>query len=370
MIFSRTSLTVRLPHVYFRLVLLRIACPALVLIGVTCAALAEPGPALVRIAGSGWIGDGPTKVADALGLFNGQRDAASPETVRVEYYPTGKQAFDALLAGSAEFALAASPPVARAVLGHRHAPDEMRSDVVILASVALSNYTHYVVARRSHGVTSAADLAGKRLGLEFGTAAHYGWEQFADHHRIASERVHLVDLPYHEQAEALVAGEVDAVLAWNPTASDLKERLAADGVVITMRPIDTINWLLVSQRAYVEAHERLTARIVGAYVAAVRRIGEDPEAMRALHSRIRGIPISQLEAFEAGVFWSVAVDWSILTNMDAAFDWWRRHDSRFAHVRKPSPTRYLVARHLLAVAPDHVQLPSYLYAADAPVGAR
>ncbi|MDZ7769928.1 MAG: hypothetical protein U5K38_12990 [Woeseiaceae bacterium] len=91
----------------------------------------------LRIAGSSWVADAPTKVADQLGAFN---PPGITPVIHVVNYDSGQQALASLLAGESDFALAASTPIASELLRSAVA-GEPESTFVVLASVSLSNRT-------------------------------------------------------------------------------------------------------------------------------------------------------------------------------------------------------------------------------------
>ena len=164
----------------------------------------NPSP-LVRIAGSHWIMDAPTKVAAAEGYFN----VPGHEEPRVEasYHASGRDALAALLRGEAEYALVAPTPVARALLDHLDYPDQNPA-IVVLASLGISSASHYIIARRDRGIQQKADLKGKRLGLLKKSSAHFSWNLTERLYGLEEGSVILVDLPVQEQAVALSAGDV------------------------------------------------------------------------------------------------------------------------------------------------------------------
>lgn len=63
---------------------------------------AAPDSKPLYIAGSSWVADAPTKVADQLGAFN---DPGISPQIKVVNYNSGKEALSSLLAGDSDFAI-------------------------------------------------------------------------------------------------------------------------------------------------------------------------------------------------------------------------------------------------------------------------
>lgn len=313
----------------------------------------------MRIAGSDWVVDAPTKVAEALGHFNPD-DADSGGTIRVDYYNSGQEALRRLLNGEAEFALVATTPVAIALLEQTDTvPAE--PDIVILASVGLSNQSHYVVAARDRGIKVPHDLIGKRIGLMKNTSGHYGWSQFAGFHGIDDAAVELVQVPVEQHASALRDGAVDAVVSWDPWAAGVRESLGDNAVNFSTRQVYTVNWLLITRLATARHDPALTDRVLRGYLRAIELIHADPERARQLHSEVGGVPVETLARQDRHVIWNLGLNWSVLANMEAQFDWLATRPE-LADRPRPTPDRYLEAEPLARVAPRHLMLPPYLHA--------
>lgn len=340
----------------------RVAAPlTLLAVAIVMPAVAANGGAeTIGIAGSHWIGDAPTKVADALGYFDAERSPASPEAIRVGSFNSGKQALEALLRGEAEFALSATTPVAHAVMARNRSPHASPDDIVVLASIALSSQSHYVLAMRSRGIRAPADLAGKRVGIMFGTATHFGWHQFARLHRIPAHAVTLKNMPVDQLGPGLLAGTVDAIVLWDPWGESIRHRLGADAMEFLTQPVQTVNWLLVARRATVTQHGALVERILRAYLRAIDFIAAEPERAWQIHADATGASLQSLQAAGRRVIWTAELNWSVLANMEAQFEWLHARPG-FDGMVRPGPANYLEAGPLSRVAPARVRLPALLY---------
>jgi len=319
---------------------------------------AGPGTVVspVRIGGSGWIADAPTKIADALDYFNHPATGGTTPAIEVEYYDSGKQALEAMLAGKVEFALAATVPLASALMTKSQAALEP----VILASVALSNQSHVVVTASGGRIVEPADLEGRRVGMLRGTSAEYAWSRFVALHGVDPNSVEVVDMPVSSLVDATLAGSIDAAVLWDPWAARLQARLGDDGTVFSTRSLHTVNWLLLTRRSRLRESPAVADRVVRGLLRAVELIHHEPDRARRLHSELGGVPLEVLAPLEDKVIWNVGLDWSVLANMQAQFTWLRskRHADGLA---VPSPDRYLEPSVLARVAPERVHLPPYLY---------
>ncbi len=319
----------------------------------------ETGARITRIAGSDWVVDAPTKVADALGYFNPD-DADSGDTIRVDHYHSGQEALQQLLRGEAEFALAATTPVAIALLGQVDAALAV-PEIVILASVGLSNQSHYIVAARDRGIKVPHDLLGKRIGLMRDTSGHYGWSRFAGFHGLADAAITLIDVPVDRHRNALHDGTVDAVVSWDPWAAGVRESLGDNAVTFSTRQVYTVNWLLLTRPDTARHLPVLTDRVLRGYLRAIELIRADPEQARRLHSQVGGVPVEALAQQDRHVIWNLGLNWSVLANMEAQFDWLATRPE-LADRPRPTPDRYLEGEPLARVAPRHLMLPPYLHA--------
>lgn len=325
-----------------------------VLFAFACAApvAADAGTDRVRVAGSGWIVDAPTRIADRLGLFSAHAAELQTSGIDAVYADSGQQALHWLLEGDVQFALAAPAPVALALLER----EPGASDPVVLASVGLSNQSHYLVVPAESGIGSPDELRGRRLGVPLGTSAHFVWTRFALQAGLAEADVELVDLAIADHARGLADGSVDAVLGWDPWAAELVDQLGEGASRMLLEAPYAVDWLLVTTRAQLQRDPAAAAAVLRAYLEANELIARDPDEARAVHAEARGVLPAALEPLEVGVIWDLALGWRVLAGIEAQFDWLAPGNGA-----RPAPRRYLAAGPLLQVAPEAVTIPPYLY---------
>ncbi|WP_168927432.1 ABC transporter substrate-binding protein [Nitrincola alkalilacustris] len=314
----------------------------------------------VRLGGSGWVADAPTKVADLKGYFN--PDSAEPP-IEVLYFNSGKEALESLLRGDLEVALAATSPVAIQLLRTSEQVGADGDDLVILSSVSLSNQSHYIIAAADRGIHSAEELNGRRVGVMLGTSAHFAWYRFAITHALMKSEITLVDIPISEQSQRLLAGEVDAVVSWDPWGLQIQQALAGNAVTFTAREIHTVDWLIVTRRGFAEANPDLMDRILSGYAMAIEFIQKQPESARQLHADFSGLPSAELAQMEQGIIWRMALNWAVLANVEAQFQWLNTWPE-YTDTLPPAPARYLHAEPFNRVIPGGVTLPFYMHSVD------
>jgi ABC-type nitrate/sulfonate/bicarbonate transport system substrate-binding protein len=333
------------------------------------AMLALPGSAwpederqVVRLAGSAWVGDGPTKVADALGLFN---QGLRPGDPRIEVLDLGSglEAVQMLMRGEVELALAATTPVALALIGAVDGPGSDLKEPVVLASLALSNQTHKLVMHPERAVAAPGELAGRRIGVMHSTSSHFGWSLFASFHGLDGDRVELVDLPVSRMGAALLNNQIDAALIWEPWDRIVAEELGQTLPEFPLRMLYTVNWLLLTDRQFAQTNPELLARVLRAYLAALAFIDSQPDEAARLHAERAGLPLAELTRRTDGILWRMGMNWSVLVNLGAQFEWLASWPA-LAGRPIPEPGEYLLAAPLARLAPELVTLPDYLLISD------
>ena len=316
---------------------------------------------MVHIAGSAWVGDAPTWIADQSGLFNHGLADGEPR-IAIQLHGSGLEALEYLLEGKAEFALAATTPTALALAGLLDGTKGQPAPIAVLASIALSNQSHYVVSPAGHGIQTPADLVGRRVAIMHGTSSHFGWTQFTAFHGLDDADIELINMPVADMAAGLKAGDIDAAVIWQPWDLSLRQALDDPVTILPMRMLYTINWLLLAHRDFISEHPDVAERVLRAYVKAIELIDSDPVRAAQLHSAAIGVEVDALAPLAERMLWRVSMNWSVLVNLGTQFEWLASWPS-LSEIVTPQPRDYLFAQPLKRVAPELVTLPDYLLAA-------
>jgi sulfonate transport system substrate-binding protein len=101
--------------------------------------------------------------------------------------------------------------------------------VRLLLTVAEGLYR--IVAKRSAGIATLADLRGKTITVPRDTSAHYFLVRALASARLAESDVTLVSLPRDQMAAGIVKGDADAISMWEPEAQKAVEALGPDAIV-------------------------------------------------------------------------------------------------------------------------------------------
>lgn len=324
-----------------------------------CGSLSVAGePAVIRVAGSAWVGDAPTSLANQHDWFNAGRRSHEP-LVRVDYAKSGQDALALLLDGQAEFALAADTPVARAILDATLAAVE--DAPVLLAVTALSTGTHHLIVDGEKGIAVPKDLAGRRLGVMFGTSGHYAWSRFCRIHDICDAGVQLVNTPVKDMAPLLETGELDAAVMWDPWSMRLRMPSDSQFHALSMRMVYSINWILVSRQSVLEEYPGVAERILAAYLRATGAMADAPAEAIALHASKTEIPVSYQQV-PGSLAWHLSLDWSLVTSLEIHMRWIA--DELGQDGPLPQLFQYIRTEPLRRVAPERVRLPRQLSCHD------
>jgi len=156
-----------------------------------------------------------------------------------------------------------------------------------------------IVARRSAGIASVADLKGKRVATIAQTSSGYFLHRMLAREGLSFDDITAVPItPLSGMTEALAKGEVDAVVIWEPESENSARALGSDLVEFHGEGVYTERFNLNTTAANL-ADPAKRAKIVAfvrALIAANSALWDDPAEAKRLVSERGGFPLDQVEA--------------------------------------------------------------------------
>lgn len=214
---------------------------------------AQGTPLELTLAVHGTPYSGLIAVADEKGFFK-----ESGLKAKINLYASGLESLTAMTRGEAQVATVADIAFAIRMLED----PSLRT----IASIGTSLGSQ-VVARKDHNISTPADLKGKRVGYSPLTSSDYYLHAFLVSNSLSRDDVTAVPIPPPRQAEALIAGEIDALSAFDVYAYNAKKNLGENAAAWDIQGNVDFQWLLATTESCTQSPEA-TKRLLKALIMA------------------------------------------------------------------------------------------------------
>ena len=153
-----------------------------------------------------------------------------------------------------------------------------------------------IVAKRSAGIRTLADLKGKRVVTPPTTSAHYFLVAMLRSGGLQESDVTVVTRPATEMAAALVRGDADAISMWEPESQNAVVALGADAVIFQDNKAYRELYSIYSTTDVMQDPRRRAELVdfVRALLVSVEAIRKDPPRYFPLISKVTGHPVPQI----------------------------------------------------------------------------
>ena len=142
-------------------------------------------------------------------------------TVETEQFQAGPAEITAMQSGSVDISQ----------IGHGAHSLCIQGQAKIFAFDQLSQ-ADCVVANKSHGIETGADLAGKTVGVASGTSSEIILQYVLKDAGLTTDDINTVEMDVSGMTTALISGQIDAAATWSPNTVTLEEQLGDDYLVL------------------------------------------------------------------------------------------------------------------------------------------
>ena len=222
-------------------------------------------------------------VAEAKGYF-----VAEGLDIVLQRHQMGRVALQALLEHKADLAVAAETPIMFAILKNEK--------IFIIANIEDSSSNNGLVARKSSGISTLADLKGKRIGFAKGTTSDFFLDSLLNANGLSRRDILPVELAPDKMLEALKAAQVDAVSVWNYPLTQIAQELGTAVLTFQDRQIYTETFNLVAQQDFVRKNPQLIERFLRVLIRAQDFVEKEPAEAQAIMAKATGNDIQLVRA--------------------------------------------------------------------------
>lgn len=297
-----------------------IVCTALTILFALCSlltaicvnsAVVKNKPVICRLAYTAKVHYAPQILASRKGWF-----AANGVVVRDVKLgmSAGIAGAEALVSGGADVAVMGDVPGIIALASRR--------ECVLVAAYGGGEKMHSIVVGSASSIKRPADLAGKRLGVQFGSSSHGAVQLYLKRHTIDPSRVTLINIPQKDLIEALISGSIDALAASDPTPALAQIKIKGARELACLSGLgNDYPLVIVATRDFADAHPEAIRAIIAGIRKAVRWINADTNAAARELALVTGAPADQEAASLRKLEWRVSLDERVIKslNMTAEF---------------------------------------------------
>ena len=290
---------------------------------------------------SSYVGSCPVVAAQEQGFF-----ARAGITAQLEHYSSGKVALAAALQGKAQLATVADIPIMFAVME--------QDPVSVVATMFKSDRDHGLLARAGSGITGPANLKGKRIGVSFGTSAHFVLNTMLNRQLLTAGDVTLRNMQSDEFAAALESGEVDVVSTWEPFLGTVQSQLKGNGTVFYAEDLYEIPYNLAGSQEYVVSHPETLKHVLRALIQGAAWCRDEPAAAQAMVAALMKPQGDQWRSLWPTYRFGVSLDQGLLLALEDETRW--ALANRLASGPMPNYLDAIDFKPLKAVAPGAVTI--------------
>lgn len=208
-------------------------------------------------------------------------------------------------------------------------------DIRIVLTITEGHYR--IVAKRSAGIRSMADLRGKKIATAEASSAAFYLLRALETAGMAESDVKIVSIamPPKDVAQLLLEGRADAVALWDPEPQIAIEQLGKDVVILDpdtgYRELYNLNTTAAKLADPVSRAK--IVRFVAKLIEASEAMGKDPSGAIALAAKGTGYPAELVRASWAHHVFPATLSPDLLDTLVAEEAWLARHAGRPARTR-------------------------------------
>jgi NitT/TauT family transport system substrate-binding protein len=172
----------------------------------------------------------------------------------------------------------------------------LRDNPKVRLLFTMADGLYRIVAKRSAGIRTIADLKGKRVVTPQTTSANYFLVAMLRTAGLQESDVTIVTRPATEMAAALVRGDADAISMWEPESQNAVVALGADAIIFQDNKAYRELYSIYSTTDVMQDPRRRAELVdfVRALLVSVEAIRKDPPRYFPLISKVTGHPVPQI----------------------------------------------------------------------------
>ena len=179
----------------------------------------------------------------------------------------------------------------------------------------------YLIGRKDHRITNISDLKGKKIGVPRGTIAEFYLGRFLTLHAMNLQDVTLVDVQPSQFADAIGSGRIDALICWQPPASQISGRMGNKVVVWPAQSGQPLFAVLVARNDWIAQNPGRTAGFLKSLDMAAEYTVSHPAESRAIVQKRLNLTDSYMDVMWPANQFSLALDQSLILAMEDESRW-------------------------------------------------
>jgi len=285
----------------------------------------------------------PLYVAQAEGYF---QDAGLD--LKVTDCSGGHRCLQLVFDGTADVATASDSPVMFRSFE--------REDYAVIGTFVTTSADVKLVARPSTGITTPAQLRGKKIGVVRGSSSQFFLDSYLLWHGIDPGSVDLVGLQPDEMATAMGSGKVAAVAVWEPIAFDTITAMKGDASVLPDSGVYTLSFNLVVHKRVAGPRDAELIKLLRAVARAEAFIQSRPTDAQAILRKRLGVDQRFIDWVWPGLRFQLGLDQNLVKALEGGARWAIR-EGHVSGKTVPNYLRYMHSAPLREVDANAVGLP-------------
>ena len=234
--------------------------------------------------------------------------------VSVEHYASGTRALrDGLFAAKVDLVTASDVPI---VLNSFE-----RQDFSIIGTIFRVENLNRIAARADRGVRKPADLKGKRIATQRGSAVHFFLQLFLLENDISEADISETFMKAGELPEALARGDIDAFSMREPYIGQAKALLGKNAVVFAAPGLYVQSDQVVIANDFMKSKPDAAKKVLRALVKAEKFVTENAEESQAIVARYLGTSVAEIAAIWPELDPRVSLEQSLLLRLEDIGRW-------------------------------------------------
>ena len=230
-----------------------------------------------------------------------------------------------------------------------------RKEKILNIATIAKNLNELIIGRTDRGIKTFTDLRRKKVGVTRKTAAEFYLGRFLELNGMSIKEVILVDLLPSQLQEALAHGDVDAVIAWQPWASQIEKQVPIDKVVWPAQSNQLLYWNIIGREPWVVNHPELIKRLLNSLIQAEGYLAGHADDARAIVQKRLKYDDPYMAKIWAQQQSSVTLDLSLIAAMEDEARWIIKNNLT-TEKNVPNFLEYIYEDGLKSVKPEAVNI--------------